>query len=349
MIISAIAFIVVFTTVALAHEIGHFVFSRMSGIKVLELGLGFGPKLFTYIKNGTKYSLSLIPILGFVRIAGLDEEAGNEDEKYSPDEGFNSKTPAQRFKAIFGGPLFNLLLAFIIMYVMFVFTGVPKEISNEIATIAPASEAQKIGLRPGDRITAISGKKIDKMTDAIKNIHSNPGKTIILTIDRKGKIFKVSATPRLNKKLKIGLVGFSLNPIYVRTDPISALYESLYNVAATSTVIINTVALLLIGKVSVLDLAGPLGIAQVTGQVAGQGVVPLLSFTAFLSINLGILNLIPLPALDGGRLFFILLEAIRKKPIDPILENRIHQVGLILLLILMAFVTGNDLIKILAK
>jgi len=346
MIISIIAFIVVFSAVTLAHEFGHYYFSRRAGIKILELGLGFGPRLCGFLKNKTLYSLNLFPLGGFIRIAGISPAEETKDDRYSTEESYMSKKPLQKFLSVFGGPLFNIILAFIIFYIMFVFTGVPKEISNEIATVAPGSVAAKVGIKPGDKIVAISGKKIVKMMDAVDLIHKSPGKTLLLTIDRKGKTLKISAAPELNKKLKIGLLGFSLKPIYARTNPIVALFESLKQVAATSIVILYTLGLLLIGKISILDLAGPVGIAQFTGQVAGEGIVPLLSFTAFLSINLGLANLLPIPALDGGRLVFIIIEGIRKKAVDINLENKIHSVGLTILLGLMAVVTINDIFRI---
>ncbi len=346
MLISIISFIVVFGVVTLAHEFGHYVFSRRAGIKILELGLGFGPRLFGFVKEGTLYTLNLFPIAGFIRIAGTNPEEEMKDDKYSTEESYLSKTPKQKFLSIFGGPAFNILLAFIIFYVMFVFTGVPKDISNEISTVVPASIADKAGIKPGDKIIALSGKKISSMAEAVDQIHKSAGKTLVLAIDRSGKMLKINAVPQLNKRLKIGLMGFSLKPIYVRTNPLLALYESLKQVVATSIVILYTLFLLIIGKVSVLDLAGPVGIAQFTGQVAGEGFVPLLSFTAFLSINLGLINLLPIPALDGGRLVFIVIEGIRKKAVDIELENKIHQVGLTLLLALMAVLTVNDIFRI---
>jgi len=215
--------------------------------------------------------------------------------------------------------------------------------------VSPGSAAARVGIKPGDKIIAISGKKITKMSDAVDMIHRSAGKPLVLTIDRKGKTLKFSAVPELNKKLKIGLIGFSLKPIYARTNPLAAFYESLKQVVLSSLVILYTLGLLIVGKVSILNLAGPVGIAQFTGQVAGEGLVPLLSFTAFLSINLGLANLLPIPALDGGRLVFIIIEGIRKKAIDIQLENKIHQVGLTLLLALMAVVTVNDIFRIFRK
>jgi regulator of sigma E protease len=348
MIISIISFIFVFTAVTLAHEFGHLLFSRRAGIRVLEFGLGFGPRLISFVRDRTLYTLNLVPILGFVRIAGLDEEAGRPEESYTPDESYQTKTPGQKFASIFGGPLFNMILAFLIFYVMFTFTGVPKGISNEIAAVAPASEAMRIGIMPGDKIIFLGAqnKSITKIPDIVEYIHKNAGKKVYLVIERKGERIRKSVTPQLNKKLKIGLVGFSLKPFYVRTNPFIALYESFAQLVTTSLFILYTLGMLLIGKISVLDLAGPVGIAYYTGQVASEGVIPLLSFTAFLSINLGLLNLLPLPALDGGRLVFIAIEKIRGRAVDASLENKIHQVGLILLLVLMAVVTANDILRI---
>lgn len=346
MIIKIISFIIVFSAVILAHEFGHYYFSRRAGIKILELGIGFGPRLFGFIKNSTLYTLNLFPLGGFIRIAGIEPEGETKDDKYSEEESYMNKRPPQKFMSVFGGPLFNVLLAFVIFYVMFVFTGVPKDISNEIAMISPGSVAAKAGIMPGDKVIAISGKKIVKMMDAVDLIHKSSGKTLLLTIDRKGKILKIKAVPELNKKLKIGLIGFSLKPLYTRTNPLAAIYESLMQVIGVSLVILYTLGLLVIGKISILDLAGPVGIANMTGQVAGEGLIPLLSFTAFLSINLGLANLLPIPALDGGRLVFIVIEWIRKKAVNIKLENKIHSIGLYILLGLMAVVTINDIFRI---
>jgi regulator of sigma E protease len=346
MITSIISFILVFSAVTLAHEIGHFYFSRKAGIKVLELGLGFGPKLYGFIKGSTNYTLNLFPLGGFIRIAGINPEEETKEDQYSNEESYMNKRPTQKFFSVFGGPAFNFLLAFIIFYVMFTFTGVPKDISNEILTVVPGSVAAKAGIKSGDRIVALSGKKIASMSDAVDQIHKSPGKTLFFTIKRDGRTLKVRAVPQLNEKLKIGLIGISLKPLYFKAGPLAALYESIKQVAATSVVILYTLGLLIIGKLSIFDLAGPVGIAQFTGQVAGEGIIPLLSFTAFLSINLGLVNLLPIPALDGGRLVFITLEGIRRKAMDIKLENRIHQVGFTLLLALMAIITVNDIFRI---
>jgi len=349
MIIKVLAFIIVFTIIVLAHEIGHFIFARLAGIRVLELGMGLGPKLFGIIKNKTKYTLNLLPIGGFVRIAGLDEKTGDPSETFSKEESYLSKSAGQKGMAIFGGPAFNLLLAFIIYYAMFVVTGVPVDTSNQIATVSPGSVADKVGLISGDKIIALSGRKVEKMIETVNIIHKSAGKELILSIDRAGKVFNVKVTPRYNEKMKIGLIGFSFKPVYARTNPLMALYKSLEQVVIGSALIIFTLALLIIGKISLLDLAGPVGIAQFTGQVAGEGIIPLLSFTAFLSINLGILNLLPIPALDGGRLVFIGIEAIRKKAVDIETENKIHQIGFALLLAIMALVTANDILRLIRR
>jgi regulator of sigma E protease len=349
MIVTIVSFIIVFSIVTVAHELGHLVFSRMAGIKVLEFGLGIGPRLCVFKGKVTKYTLNLFPIGGFVRIAGLDEEVTDPDEKFKKSESYLSKAPGQKFLSIFGGPLFNLVLAIMIFFFMFAFTGVPKDVSNTISTVAPASEAQNVGILPGDKLVAINGIKYEKAMDAVKTIHDNPGKRLSLTIERDGKTIKTYATPRLNKKLNIGLLGISLKPIYVKTDIINALYQSILQMFLTCGMILYTLGLLVIGKISLFDLAGPVGIAQFTGQVAGEGLVPLLSFTAFLSINLGLFNLLPIPALDGGRLVFIVIEKIKGKPVDQDLENKIHQTGFALLLALMALVTVNDIVRIIRR
>ena len=346
MIIAIISFIIVFSVVILAHEFGHYFFSRRAGIKILELGLGFGPRLAGFVKEKTLYSLNILPLGGFIRIAGINPEEETKDDQYSAEESYMGKKPAQKFLSVFGGPLFNILLAFVIFYIMFVFTGIPKDISNEIAAVSPGSVAASAGMKTGDRIIGLSGKKIVKVTDAVDVIHKSAGKTLALKIERGGKILTMNVVPQLNKRLKIGLIGFSLKPIYEKVGPLTALVDSIEQVGVTMFVVLYTLGLLLIGKISVFELAGPVGIAQFTGQVAGEGLAPLLSFTAFLSINLGLVNLLPIPALDGGRLVFIVIEWIRKKAVDISLENRIHQIGFTVLLAFMAIVTVNDIFRI---
>jgi len=345
MIISVISFIFVFFLVVMAHELGHFFSARRAGIRVFEFAVGFGPRIFKFKKGDTTYGLNLIPLGGYVRLAGI--EGRDEEEEVCPEEEkYYNKSSLQKFRAIVSGPLMNIVLAFVLLSLIFLFAGSPVGVSNEIESIVPGSPAEKIGLRPGDKIEAIDGAKVDDMASAIEKIHASAGKELSLKINRKGDIFFVNAIPKLNPNMKVGLIGFSPKPLLERVGPIKAIVLGAKQTIGMVLLIGYFIGLLITGKASVGDLAGPVGIAQYTGQAAHSGIVSLLYFTAFLSVNLGVVNLLPLPALDGGRLVFVLLEWIRRKPLPIEKENRIHHIGIALLLTLLVALTINDVVRL---
>jgi len=344
MLISIFSFILVFTLIALSHEIGHLIWAKRAGIRVHELALGFGPRIFSVVKNNTHYSLNLIPILGYVKIAG---EGENEEDKACPEsELFTHKTPAQKFKAIFAGPFMNIILAFVLLSLISIFVGIPKDLSSEIAAVTKNSPAAQAGIKSGDRLLAINGKAYPKMDEAISFIHQSSGKTLTISLQRGKTNLVVKATPKYNAGLKVSLLGFTAKPIYQKVGFFSALYNGLTQTFSMVLLMFVILWQLITGSVSLSNLAGPVGIAQITGKYANSGIVSLASFTALISVNIGVLNLLPLPALDGGHLVFILLEWIRKKPIDPHLENKIHAWGLAALLTLMGLVTINDVLRL---
>ncbi len=344
MLLTILSFIVVFTIVALVHEWGHLYFSKKVGIRVHEFGIGFGPTLYSVKKNHTTYKINLLPILGYVRIAGLEDES--EEEKATPEaERYSAKAPWAKFLSIAAGAVMNLILGFLFFSLVFMLTGVPTSVSNTIGIVSPGSEAAKIGLLPGDKLISVNNQGLEKPEDAIAVIHKSADKEVLLTVKRNNKTLKIKAVPKYHEKLKMGLIGFSLKPVYEKVNPLKALYYGFKETVALILMILVLVGKLFSGRIALGDLAGPVGIAQITGQHAQQGFVSLLSFIAFFSINIGILNLLPIPALDGGRLVFVLIEAIRRKPIKIEVENKIHQVGLIILLAFLAVLTVNDVLR----
>ncbi len=343
MLIAIVSFIVVFTIVAVVHEFGHFLVAKRSGILVHEFALGFGPRLLSIRRGETDYSINLIPILAYVKIAGEEDEtepACPEDRKYY------SKSPLIKFLLSFFGPLFNIILAFLILTLIFLFVGVPKEVSNEIEKISPDSPAAVVGLKSGDKVISIDGKPVIKMAASIDYIHAHPGKVLLLKVSRGDKTLSFSVTPKLDEKLKVGLIGFSPKPIYVKVSPLSSLYYGIQQTFAMVALMFIILFKLVTGGISIRDLAGPVGIAQITGTYAQSGMLNLLHFVAFLNVNIGVINLLPLPALDGGRIVFVLIELIKRKPVDIKLENRINQAGLYVLLALMFLVTINDILRL---
>lgn len=344
MLISVLAFFFVFTIVALAHEFGHFIAAKFAGIRVYEFALGFGPRLLSIKRGETVYALNLVPILGYVKLAGMEE--GEEDPSCPEDRKYYNKSFKDKFFSVASGPLMNLILAFLILTLIFALVGVPKEISNIIEKVKPGSVAERVGLKPGDTLVSLNGVKVSKMTSAIEQIHRSAGKTLTLEIGRAGKTLKIKATPQYNPKLKVGLLGFTPKPLYVRVNPLAALFYGAQQTLAMVALMFIIIWQLILGAVSVRDLAGPVGIAQITGQYAQSGALTFFHFLAFLSVNIGVINLLPLPALDGGHLTFAFIEWVRRKPFDRKLESKIHQWGLAVLLALMVLVTFNDLLRI---
>jgi regulator of sigma E protease len=343
-LISALSFFFVFTLIAVSHELGHLIWAKKAGIRVYEFALGVGPRLLSIRTNGTLYAINLIPILAYVRIAGEGESP--EDQLCPEPEKFYNKTALQRFKALFFGPLMNILLAFVLLLGIFFVAGVPKDLSSEIASVTKGSPADKAGMKPGDRIIAINHIPYPKIEEAINKIHQSAGQELTLSILRSGKQLELKATPAYNASLKAALLGFSAKPIYQKVNLLYAIYYAFIQTLSMVALMFFILWQLVSGAVSVTNLAGPLGIAHITGKYAHSGLVALLNFTALISVNVGVLNLLPLPAFDGGRLFFILLELLRGKPLDPHFENKIHHWGLVVILILFVLISINDLIRI---
>lgn len=348
MFLTLVSFLFVFSVITIVHEFGHLYFSKKAGIRVHEFGVGFGPTLFSIKKNGTVYKINLLPILGYVKIAGIDTEDPLEKETPENEKYYNKKI-SQKFLSIVAGPIMNLILGFVVFSIVFMASGIPSGISNEISAISPGSEAAKVGLQAGDQLVSINNQTFDNAEAAIQLIHRSADKELTLGIDRSGKSLIIKATPQYNKRMKIGLIGFSLRPIYEKVGPIKALWYGLTQTFGLSLLILSILGRLIVGKLSIFDLAGPVGIASITGQYARHGFISLLSFLAFFSVNVAVLNLLPLPALDGGRLFFVILEAIRRKPISIEKENKVHYIGLFVFLGLLAILTVNDLIRIFAR
>jgi regulator of sigma E protease len=345
MLITIISFAFVFTIITLVHEFGHLCVAKMNGIAVPEFGVGFGPNLYSFSYHETTYKINLLPLLGYVKIAGLDADEA-DDKIISEKNKYYTKKVWQKFLPIVAGALMNILLGALVFCFVFLLAGIPSGVSNEIAAISPGSEAARIGLKAGDKLLSLDNKPINDPLEAVKYIHQNPGKQLKLGILRQDKKLTFVATPTLNTKQKIGLIGFQLKTLSKKVGLLSALYHGFAGAANLCLAILLIVGQLIVGQVSLFDLAGPVGIAQITGQYAQGGAFSLLNFLAFFSINVGVLNLLPIPALDGGRIVFIIIEAFRGKALDIQKENQFHAVGLTLLLALMAILTVNDLLRL---
>lgn len=348
-----ILFIVIFGVVVIAHEFGHFLLAKANGIHVVEFAVGMGPTLCSFHKKGTKYSLKLFPIGGACMFEGEDGLAEKDKE---PGEGsFLKASVWGRISTVAAGPIFNLILAFLIAFVMVNMTAVRDPVVSQVSEGGGAEEA---GLMAGDRIVSLNGERIRLYEEISLYMQASySGGPLEVVYERDGARQTATVTPRQDPSTGIYLLGVMNSdlrePKGVETFRY-AWYEMRYSLKATY----KSLGMLFSGRVSRKDVAGPVGIAvNVVGktydtakQYGWQSVLlSMLNITLMLSVNLGILNLLPVPALDGGRLVFLLLEIIRGKPVPPEKEGMVHFVGLMFFMVLMVFIFFNDLANIFIK
>lgn len=415
---TVIAFIFMFGLLVCIHEFGHLIFAKRAGMLVREFAIGFGPKIFQRIKNETLYTIRLLPIGGYVRVAGEDPEIidlnpgvhvaleFNENEEiikiiinnkskypnarplevahsdldhdliisgFDPDDfeqkltfnvhpkamfimdgmetqiapynrQFGSKTKSQRALHLFAGPLMNFLLAVVLFFIIGLFSGVATD-EAKIGHIQENSPAEQAGLQSEDLITQVNGKSLKGWEALVEEIRPHPDEEITLTVKRseQDKPFETELTPGEQvgpEGEEIGIIGVQAARDKSLSKTIVFGFEETYN---TTKMILINLKMLVTGEFTIDMLAGPVGIYDVTDQVVKTGFTNYLFWMAMLSVNLGIVNLLPLPALDGGRLLFVGIEAIRGKPLESHKEGMVHVIGLALLMLLMIVVTWNDI------
>jgi len=325
------------------HELGHFVTARLNGIRVEEFGFGFPPRLIGIKRGEVIYSINLIPVGGFVRIYGENGEDPNDPRSFS------YKKPWQRAIVLAAGSLMNLFLA-IIIFTLLAMTGLPVSKGAVIRQVADNSPAASAGLQPGDKIRSIDGISIDSPDDIARVIAGKQGQTVTIVVERDGRTISKQVTPRVNPPRGQGAIGIVIYPETVVTrkyNPIAAIGVGISHSFEVIATIVQGIGDLITGKVGIGGVMGPIGIADATGQIARQSALRgIAEWTALLSINLFLVNLLPLPALDGGRLIFVIIEAIRGKKISPNKEALVHAVGMMLLLALLAIISIFDVLRI---
>ncbi len=351
-----ILFIVIFGVVVIAHEFGHFLLAKANGIHVVEFAVGMGPTLCGFQKKGTKYSLKLFPIGGACMFEGEDGLMTKEGE--SSEGSFLNASVWGRISTVVAGPIFNFILAFVIAFIMVSMTDYVA-IRDPIATeVAEGGGAEAAGLQDGDRILSINGEKVCLYQEISLYMQTTyRGGDLEVEYERDGVRNTATVTPQYDEASGIYLLGV-MNADFVEAKGIDTLkyawYQMRYSVKATY----KSLGMLFGGRVSRQDVAGPVGIAvNVVGKTYDAAkdygwqsvLLSMLNITLMLSVNLGILNLLPVPALDGGRLVFLLLEVIRGKPVPPEKEGMVHFVGLMFFMVLMVFIFFNDLSNIFIK
>ncbi len=355
---SAISFIVVLGVLIFVHEFGHFLFAKLCGVRVLKFSLGFGNKVVGKKWGETEYLLSAFPLGGYVKMYG--EQQGEPVPESERKRSFSHKPVWQRFLIVFGGPLFNLLFAVFLFVFMFSLAGLPEPVdTTTIGQIAAGSAAEKAGLQVGDRIVAINGQKTTSWMEVSEAIKNSGGKSVTLKIERKGRELTITATPTMEKVKNIfgEVVGERYLLGITRDDEIE--YKKVGVVESVKAAFIQTwnlIYLTIMGIIKIIErvvpaseLGGPIRIAEIAGQQLEAGWMNLLYFMGLLSVNLGILNLLPIPVLDGGHLVFLTIEAIRGKPLSEKVMEISQKVGIAFLATLMLFVFYNDIFRIVQR
>ena len=375
-----VAAIFVFGLLVLVHELGHFMVAKLTGMRVDEFAIGFGPKLWSRKYGETLYAIRAVPLGGFNRIAGMDyeiiERMGNEAEekaddggresgwrRYIPsvnrenvvmvpdDEGAGERAYFRRpiwarMLMVLAGSFMNFILPLFIFFGIFYFSGVatpsPEPVIGAVMAEKPAAMA---GLMKGDRILTIDGSEVTKWDDISRSIQGAEGKPFKLTYQREGEVRSTTLIPEEEPDSKRVIIGITSSADIHQPGILEAAGLAAQKVFFVLMAMVGALVQLVQGSVGAEALSGPVGIVQMTGEVANQGILPLLNFTAFLSLNLGLINLLPVPALDGGHFVMLVLEGLRGKPLGPKAMYYIQAAGVTLLVSLMIFTTFNDLMK----
>jgi regulator of sigma E protease len=338
-LITFVAVIIVFGMLVMVHEAGHMFAAKRVGITVHEFSMGFGPKIFGFTRGETLYSVRIIPLGGYVRMAG------GEDGQSDLEGAYYKKTVSQRAAVALAGPLMNLVLAAVLFMIVFSVLGIPFA-TGLIGEVLPGSPAAEAGLLSGDRIVAINDRPVQdwqQMVGAIQESNSTEG-TLNLVVERGGNQLDFKVIPKVTEQVpRIGIVA---DVGYQRAGPLTGIKLGFTRTVELTWVMLVGLSQMFTGGVEAGDIAGPVGIIQMIGESARGGWIQVLSFAGILSINFAILNLLPIPALDGSKLVFLAIEKVRGRAIEPEREGMIHLIGFALLMGLVLVLTYQDVMRI---
>ena len=360
-----VPFLFVLTIVVFFHELGHFLVARRCGVKVLTFSIGFGPEILGFFdRYRTRWKISAVPLGGYVKFFGDENAASVPDQETVAQMteaekavSFVHQRVGPRAAVVAAGPIANFILAIAIFAGIFMLYG-KQTTSARVDTVQTASAAEAAGFKPGDLVTAIDGEKIDSFADMQRIVSISAGETLTIEVDRGGAHVVLKATPQL-KELKdnfgnvhrLGVLGISrsMAPGDIKTQKLSPPQALLAGVQETWFVVDRTLSYIggvVVGREAADELGGPIRIAQVSGQVASAGFVALIHLTAVLSVSIGLLNLFPIPLLDGGHLLFYAIEAIRGRPLSQRAQEVGFRIGLAIVVVLMIFATFNDILHL---
>jgi regulator of sigma E protease len=360
-----LAFIFVLTIIVFFHELGHYLVARWCGVTVKVFSIGFGPELIGWTaRSGTRWRISAIPLGGYVKFLGDENAASVTDrdalQQMNPDEykrSFAAKNVAQRAAIVAAGPIANFILAIAIFAVIFAAFG--RQVTTPLVdTVTPGSAAEAAGFQPGDLVVAINGAPIETFADLQRIVTVSAGETLAVTVERAGARVDLTATPEMKEQTdrfgnvhRIGMLGIgrSATNADITTQRFSVPEAIWLGAQETWFVVDRTVSYIggvISGRESPDQLGGPIRVAQVSGQVATLGFLALINLAAILSVSIGLINLFPIPMLDGGHLLYYAVEAIRGKPLSERAQEMGFRVGLALVILLMLFATWNDILHL---
>jgi regulator of sigma E protease len=351
-----IPFLIILSVVVFVHELGHYLLARLNGVRVQVFSIGFGPELFGITdRAGTRWKVSAVPLGGYVKMHGdADATSSTIDLTALPDpDSFPAKRVGQRMAIVAAGPLANFVFAMLALAMLFATVGRPFT-PAEVGEVQADSPAAAAGLMPGDRIVAVDGEPLESFEQLQGIVRGRPEETLTFTIERAGETLDLPVTPelteiedRFGQVHRIGLIGVSRSGVeFRRSNPVFAVVEGVSETFRLIGATLYALGEMIIGSRTTEELGGPLRIAQMSGEIAKDGVVPMIWFTAVLSINLGLINLFPIPMLDGGHLVMYGIEAGRGRPLTERSQEVAFRFGLLLVITLMMVATWNDLVQL---
>ena len=359
-----VPFLIVLTVLVFVHEYGHYAVARLNKVRVEVFSIGFGPEIFGWTdRAGTRWKISAIPLGGYVKMYGDRDGSSAPDVEsvrdMTPEQravSFYYKSLSQRSAIVAAGPIANFLFAILAFAAIYGFVGQPFT-APEIASVNEGSAAERAGLQAGDRILEIDGRTIQRFEEVQLIVQTGLGEPLSLLYSRDGETKTaqvipdvVAYTDRFGNTSQIGRLGVQSTKIeFIRHNPIDAVWQAVISTYNFTAITLKAVGQFLTGTRSTKELSGPIGIAKMSGDMAQGGVVTIIWFMAVLSINLGLINLFPVPVLDGGHLLFYAYEAVRGRPLGERAQEFGFRLGLGLVLLLMLFVTWNDLVNIVGR
>ncbi len=355
-----IPFLIVLTVLVFVHEMGHFLIARYNGVRVEVFSIGFGPEIYGWTdKAKTRWKFSVVPLGGYVKMFGDANAASTQSEelaKMTPEESavaFHTKRLSQRTWIVVGGPLANFVFALIVLIGLFSTVGQPFT-PPVVGEVMPESAAEAAGILPGDRIIRINDKEIERFEDVQRIVRPSAGMPLDVVVLRGGEEIMMALVPKqtelvdnFGNRQKIGLMGVTRRGIeYVQHNLLTSVWAAGKETLQLSVATLEAIGQIIVGARSVEELGGPLRIAQMSGQMAETGLIAVLWFMAVLSINLGLINLFPIPLLDGGHLLFYIIEFVQGRPLGERAQEYGFRIGIALVFSLMLFVTFNDLVQL---